>query len=556
MKFLTLFLLLLPAGLSSRASSQQLAWGLSAARQAVEFAEDFGDYDLDGGRDLLCLSVDGWNSFPSSTWLRVYSGATGALLANRPFPLVGDGGNRFLRGVGDWDGDGYPDYVLGQTGGGSIQGRVRVFSMRTGALIFERTDVGGNEFGQHAVGDVFLDGDGHRDIVVGSTYPQVMSLKAYSGAAAFSGAPLWTYDAVARQQWIGEIEAFPDVTGDGRNEILLGGLDGTLGYSRGIVCLINGATGQPVRTWYDSLFGGLTGYPISIVGDVDRDGIADYAAGNYWSWIGVGSMTLFSGATGSVLNQWTSPGLDMATGLVGGSDIDQDGLPDLVSGSALLEYATDPRFGGRIQCWSSRDYQRIGIAGPVHALRDTAPSYGLYVCDLGPQPGSPYPHVAVFAFGPQHSLNDPYTIVEVWRLAPPGVTTTGLACRDVGSEPKIGVRTVTTAAGVASRIVLSSAPQGALATCLLASASETTIGGLNLPYALDGLGFLGCSLQVPPSLTESRIVGTTGLDQGYAAIDVPFAMGTSGFAVALQWVVLDFATGGYGSTQRLVAHLR
>jgi hypothetical protein len=69
---------------------------------------------------------------------------------------------------------------------------------------------------------------------------------------------------------------------------------------------------------------------------------------------------------------------------------------------------------------------------------------------------------------------------------------------------------------------------------------------------LSPFGFTGCTAYVDPVVTFAQVTGATGIDRGYAAIDLPYplspaAVGTEVFA---QWLVLEPATGNYAATQR------
>lgn len=80
-------------------------------------------------------------------------------------------------------------------------------------------------------------------------------------------------------------------------------------------------------------------------------------------------------------------------------------------------------------------------------------------------------------------------------------------------------------------------------------------------------GLPGCGLLVPPVFLATRTVGSTGMDRGYAAVDLPFALGDSptephvpppitGRMHAAQWLILDPASGGFAMTPRHEFRLR
>jgi hypothetical protein len=80
-------------------------------------------------------------------------------------------GNRLgedVAGAGDVDGDGIPDYIIGEPFT-SQGGAAHVFSGRTGLLIYTFTaESPDDQFGSAVAGAGDMDGDGHADIIVGA----------------------------------------------------------------------------------------------------------------------------------------------------------------------------------------------------------------------------------------------------------------------------------------------------------------------------------------------------------------------------------------------------
>ena len=58
--------------------------------------------------------------------------------------------------------------------------------------------------------------------------------------------------------------------------------------------------------------------------------------------------------------------------------------------------------------------------------------------------------------------------------------------------------------------------------------------------------------RVGPDGHHLRLLGTTGIDRGYAAVDFPFHLTASalGISIAAQWLVFDPVTLGYGATAK------
>jgi hypothetical protein len=175
------------------------------------------DIDGDGVRDLVASSREGATIGPGA--VHVFSGATGAVLHSIPGPGGPTWFGASVAGLGDFEGDGTPDFAVSAvtelTPG--HQGVVRVYSGATGAVIgFEPGELFTSNFGQllRPAGD--LNGDGIADVVViapvaGST-PRIRVL-SFAGVPAGStaigsGCP----DPAGRVPGLGAIGGLPDVT--------------------------------------------------------------------------------------------------------------------------------------------------------------------------------------------------------------------------------------------------------------------------------------------------------------------------------------------------------
>jgi hypothetical protein len=126
---------------------------------------------------------------------------------------------------------------------------------------------------------------------------------------------------------------------------------------------------------------------------------------------------------------------------------------------------------------------------------------------------------------------------------------TGLPCSSIKQyAPQIGAREATTGA----RITIAKAPPGALGLLCLALLPQTSYAGLPLPISLAPLGLPGCKLHVGPDAHYLRLLGTTGIDRGYAAADLPFHLTASalGTSIAAQWLVFDPVSLDYGATAK------
>ena len=76
------------------------------------------------------------------------------------------------------------------------------------------------------------------------------------------------------------------------------------------------------------------------IGDVDHDGLADFAVP------GSGTVQVHSGRTGAVLHALSSPGPGFGYSIAGGEDLDADGTPDVLVGTSSVEAELIEVFSG------------------------------------------------------------------------------------------------------------------------------------------------------------------------------------------------------------------
>ncbi|MEZ5966361.1 MAG: FG-GAP repeat protein [Planctomycetota bacterium] len=238
---------------------------------------------------------------------------------------------RALLGGSDLDADGVPDHLVALAG---PTGRVLVVSGRTGAIV-RRIDSGiADALGQAMafVGD--LDGDGTDDYVLGA--PNDSSAGAGAGAVhVVSGRAhglLHTFRGVAAGDGMGSCAALADIDGDGVRDFAIAapGTDFPA-VDSGAVALLSGRTLAVVRG-HQGTFGQRTGEFMIAVADQDSDGTGDYA-------VSVRTATghallVFSGRSGASLGSVSLPFSTPITALVDAGDTDADGRPDVAVGSA------------------------------------------------------------------------------------------------------------------------------------------------------------------------------------------------------------------------------
>jgi hypothetical protein len=322
-------------------------WGFFGREYLGTSVARAGDIDGDGVGEYL-VGVPGWVDEAGAVY--VYNGRTG----DRYYYSSLEAGYRegdSVAGLGDVDGDGVPDFAVGAP----KVGTVTVVSGKTNQFLYVRYDpTPNNFFGQSIAGCGDLDHDGHADFVVGwplydNATPSMTDVGRVVLVSGKTGATItfWTGDA-AFDQFGWSVASQPDLDGDGVQEILIGapGSDAP-GVQAGLVRVISGRTFGTIF----STFGGsgdMMGYSVVGLGDLNRDGVPDYAAGSPISFENTGNVRLMSGRNGVVM--YLFGGVANQNGNLGGAlaggDFNQDGLADLVIGDP--SFATGGKNPGNV----------------------------------------------------------------------------------------------------------------------------------------------------------------------------------------------------------------
>ncbi len=315
-------------------------------------AAGIGDVDGDDHDDLV---VGLSNAEQARGLVRLVSGATGEtlheILGSEPWDHLG----AEVSGAGDADGDGVPDYAYSEPRSESdvLPPRVVVRSGADHSILHER-EVGSPVFTVRVelaqVGDVDMDGRG--DLLIGFSRPHVIGP---SGALVVSGADgsiQWEFEDAAIPSfgaWIGapgdldsdghadvgvaapfgssgepsvvrfysgatgtmlferidpsglgfgaSIDAAGDVTQDGVNDVVIGTphVSGVAGYLHGSTGIFSSELALPHSKVAGAYAFGMFGWAVAGLGDVDEDGIPDFAVGEPGASGGQGAMHVYSG---------------------------------------------------------------------------------------------------------------------------------------------------------------------------------------------------------------------------------------------------------------------
>ena len=246
-----------------------------------------------------------------------------------------------LAAVGDVNGDGAVDYVVGTNGGYVI-----VFSGADGSPIHTLKGSSTDLYGASVAGVPDTNGDGYDDILVGA--PQEYNGKQQTGAAHLysgqDGSLLYDFFGDnAGDYFGGSVTGVGDLDGDGCGDVVVGArtaLDPNVkASSPGMVHVYSGKGGSWIATLYGDVDLDNFGASVANLGDVDGDGLGDFAVGAEYADDGTGiypgSVRIFSGKSqGTIATLYGDQDFDsFGAAVASAGDVDGDKIPDLIVGA-------------------------------------------------------------------------------------------------------------------------------------------------------------------------------------------------------------------------------
>lgn len=323
-------------------------------------ARNIGDVNTDGVDDMVTSAPTNDEGGNNAGKIYVYSGLDGKLL----WTALGIENGQLGMGVeygGDINKDGIPDVVAGSP----FVNKAFAYSGKDGSIIhtFEGDSTGG--FGLHLSGVDDINGDGYGDVLIGEPYqvfnspingdsiPHPGKVHLYSGK---NGEELKVWEGEENDDAFGTAVAGRVI--DGNTYLMVGAPNAGLG-NRGLTYIYKGIQEEASFILEaDSTGARFGGMFLSVVGDVNADGISDLYASDFSNNAdgpGRGKAYIYSGKNGENLHTWTgeTDGEGFGIGVSDCGDVNKDGYADVAVGSWQFSEAAPS--GGKVRLHSGRD---------------------------------------------------------------------------------------------------------------------------------------------------------------------------------------------------------
>lgn len=302
--------------------------------------------------------------------------------------LIGDPGSKFglaIDGIGDIDGDGYDDFIVGAPLYGNSHGKVVVYSGIDGTEIRSHYTPRYDRIGYAVAGGGDFNGDGIPDYAAGAPGSSIDNHCAVYVFSGDDGTSLLTHhsDGINGEQRGYSVDFLDDIDGDGYDELIVGCpyYDGT-NDREGRVLILDGPDGSEMNAINGGPEDGYLGKHVARLGLVNDDAVCDFIVSR-----DAGVATVRSGQDFS--NLLTAPFV-LTLDAVG--DVNSDGHADFVCGYPDSNYA-------RVYSGYAAAYNGQTASTIMDLTVDSLILCGICVAGVGCITDDTAPDIGVVSFG-------------------------------------------------------------------------------------------------------------------------------------------------------------
>jgi hypothetical protein len=302
---------------------------------------------LDPGAHLLAFRLDELDGIQSS--LDVSSVATGSadfIVEYVSGAAAGEYAGWAIANAGDVDQDGFDDLIIGapfNNENGAAAGKVYVFSVRTGDLLFDVVGTPGSRHGWSVAGAGDVNLDGHADVIVGAPFHNNKRGRAYV-YSGLDGQELFRKLGSGNGDRLGyAVAGGVDFDDDGHDDVIAGApWNDDAAPNAGQVQVISGSNGSRIGVLVGERKGDKFGTSVAALMNVDGDGFGDFVVGaptNDGSGRNAGKVYVYSGRFLSVLYTRTGmrAGDQFGRSVAAAGRIDANNRDDFVVGAPLFD---------------------------------------------------------------------------------------------------------------------------------------------------------------------------------------------------------------------------
>lgn len=344
-------------------------WGVGNGIDNANFGDGIhmpGDLNSDGRPDVL-VYAGGIGLNTSAGAVYALNGLTGAGLFTKPGVKPYQFYGSHCDGVGDINNNGIPDFAIGVHDvevNGQMVGAVEVYAGNNGALLQsvagQATQQG---FGSSVCRGADFNNDGFADYVAGIPDLGMVPGQWGTGGARLlsgkTGSILYTLYGLCNSESASgiQISMGPDMDGDGKQDIFLGGP--LYSNDDGIIEVFSQTTKQRFHTIENDTRGTQYGTSVAILGDLNNDGCAEYIVGSpneqCNEYLNAGVVRVISGKTGAVLRTSKGAAKNDRCGqsVVNLGDLNGDGVSDYAYSVPGAEVGAD-NDAGRVEVCSGK----------------------------------------------------------------------------------------------------------------------------------------------------------------------------------------------------------